>query len=244
MSRHRELTQQALRDEATLVNFQNQLKQFELEQARDSNPWELISTPTLLDNPVSPRRKRTIAFGLLGGLVLGSGAALFSDRRSGRVFSSEELSRELPCPLLERLPCHGETRPLEAWHAPIQLLADGPRQRRFLRPNSSRVDWTYDLDAFSTSLSQALGPHRELLISVDLADRSQHPVAAHLPPVPPRESSCTCENIGPFKGHRWRVGCYSTPLSKTEPDHGASTRHRRCRLHRQPHLRCAAGGWA
>ena len=169
VSRHRELTQQALRDEATLVNFQNQLKQFELEQARDSNPWELISTPTLLDNPVSPRRKRTIAFGLLGGLVLGSGAALFSDRRSGRVFSSEELSRELPCPLLERLPCHGETRPLEAWHAPIQLLADGPLVNDGslgLIPVGSIGP--SDLDAFSTSLRQALGPHRELLISRDL----------------------------------------------------------------------------
>ena len=55
VNRHRELTQQALRDEATLVTLQNQLKQFELEQARATNPWELISTPTLLDYRVSPR---------------------------------------------------------------------------------------------------------------------------------------------------------------------------------------------
>ena len=87
VSRHRELTQRALRDEATLVTFQNQLKQFELEQARSARPWELISTPTLLDRPVSPRRSRTLALGMLAGLVLGSGSALISDRRSGRVFS-------------------------------------------------------------------------------------------------------------------------------------------------------------
>ena len=46
VARHRKLTQ-SLRDEATLVTLQNQLKQFELEQSRASSPWELISTPNL-----------------------------------------------------------------------------------------------------------------------------------------------------------------------------------------------------
>ena len=78
VSRHRELTQQALRDEATLVTFQNQLYQFELEQARDTSPWELISTPTMRDKPVSPRHGRTLALGLLAGLVLGSGGSLLT----------------------------------------------------------------------------------------------------------------------------------------------------------------------
>lgn len=126
VSRHRELTQQALRDEATLVTLQNQLKQFQLEKARDASPWELISTPTLLNKPVSPRRGPTIALGMLAGLMLGSGGALITDRRSGLVFNSDELSRHLPGPLLERLPCHDDGRPIEAWRAPIQLLADGP----------------------------------------------------------------------------------------------------------------------
>ena len=55
LSRHRELTQLALRDEATLVTLQNQLKQFELEQARATSPWELISTPTLLEKLEPPQ---------------------------------------------------------------------------------------------------------------------------------------------------------------------------------------------
>jgi hypothetical protein len=121
VSRHRELTQQALRDEATLVTLQNQLKQFELEQARATSPWELISTPTLLDRPVSPRKGRTLALGLLAGLVLGSGAALVVDRRSGLVFSREELQAALPYPLLAQLPAESA-----AWPATLQLLADGP----------------------------------------------------------------------------------------------------------------------
>ena len=58
--------------------------------------------------------------------MFGSGGALLSDRRSGLVFSNDELSRELPGPLLEHLPCHDIEEPIEAWSAPIQLLADGP----------------------------------------------------------------------------------------------------------------------
>ena len=169
LSRHRELTQLALRDEATLVTLQNQLKQFELEQARATSPWELISTPTLLEKPVSPRKGRTLAIGLLAGLVLGCGGALMSDRRSGLVFSRDELCRVLPGPLLKRLPCHSEVRPMEDWHAPIQLLADGPLADDesvalipvgLIKPT--------DLEAFTTSLRNALGSHRDLLISRDL----------------------------------------------------------------------------
>ena len=126
VSRHRELTQEALREEATLVTIQNQLHQFELEQARATSPWELISTPTMLDGPVSPHRKRALGLGLLAGLMLGSGCALVSDRRSGRVFNSNELSRNLPGPLLERLPCHGDEPLSVVWRSPVQLLADGP----------------------------------------------------------------------------------------------------------------------
>ena len=80
--RHRELTQQALRDVATRVTLENQLKQFELEQARAASPWELISTPSLLDSPVSPRR-RTLAVGHLLVWRLAAGVLLLrSPQRS------------------------------------------------------------------------------------------------------------------------------------------------------------------
>ena len=169
VNRHRELTQEALRNEATLVTLQNQLKHFQLQQARTPNPWELISTPSMLDNPVSPRRRRTLVLGLLTGMVLGSGGALIRDRSSDRVFSTDELSRDLPGPLLERLPCSDDDQPVDAWHAPIQLLADGPLAGEgsvALIPVGSIAPTI--LDAFTRSLRQSLGDHRELVISRDL----------------------------------------------------------------------------
>ena len=101
--KYRELLREAGRDEATLTKLEAERQLLALEQARKTDPWELISTPTLLDSPVAPRKSRILALGLLAGLVAGSGAALVVDRRSGRVFADEELQQLLPGPLLAQL---------------------------------------------------------------------------------------------------------------------------------------------
>ena len=64
--KYRELLRTAERDEATLTKLESERQVLALEQARKENPWELISTPTLLDIPVGPSKKRIVAFGLLG----------------------------------------------------------------------------------------------------------------------------------------------------------------------------------
>ncbi|MCP9807964.1 hypothetical protein KBY58_00775 [Cyanobium sp. HWJ4-Hawea] len=122
--RYRELLREAARDEATLTQLEVQRQALALEQARKEDPWELISTPTLLDRPVSPRKGRNMALGLLAGLVLGSGAALVVDRRGGKVWSLDELRSALPYPLLAQL----ELAEPASWKAPLALLADGALQ--------------------------------------------------------------------------------------------------------------------
>ena len=58
--KHRELVRTALRDEKTLAELETQLQTLKLEQARQTDPWELISTPTLLDKPVAPRKNGSL----------------------------------------------------------------------------------------------------------------------------------------------------------------------------------------
>jgi uncharacterized protein involved in exopolysaccharide biosynthesis len=120
--RYRELLREAGRDEATLTRLEAERQALALEQARKQQPWELISTPTLLDRPVAPKKGRTMALGLLAGLVAGCGAALVVDRRSGRVFSEDELQQLLPGPLLAHL------NPSDAagHDGKLTLLAGGP----------------------------------------------------------------------------------------------------------------------
>ena len=114
-----ELERTAKRDTATLDSLETTLMSLQLEQARSSKPWELISKPTLLDKPVSPRPARNLALGLLAGLVAGSGAALVVDRRSGRIFSKDELLAGLQTPLLAALPIEQP----RSWQDSLHLLA-------------------------------------------------------------------------------------------------------------------------
>lgn len=123
--KHRELMRTAIRDENLLAELETQLQTVQLEQARQTDPWELISTPNLLDTSVIPRdpqKKRIITFGLLSGFVLGCAAALVRDHVSGLVYSEYELINTLTEPLLERL----KKQEPNNWLLSCELLAKGP----------------------------------------------------------------------------------------------------------------------
>ena len=168
----RELLRTAARDDATLTKLQSDRQILALEQARNEDPWELISNPTLLDTPVAPRRKRIVTLGLLAGLVIGSGSALFVDRRTGLVHSEDELKNLLPCPLIKHLP----TMSGSAWADTADLLASGPLSKA---PGNSAIALipigniqNEELQAFGSELSRAL-QGRELLVSTDLRQTSR-----------------------------------------------------------------------
>ena len=120
--KHRELVRIALRDEKLLSEMEAQLQSMLLDQARQTDPWELISDPTVLDKPVAPRKLRMVAMGTFVGILAGGMVALLRDRRSGLVFSEDELKSLLPCPILERLPISTPER----WQSTAELLVNGP----------------------------------------------------------------------------------------------------------------------
>jgi len=119
---YQELERTANRDTATLDSLESAVLSLQLEQARSTKPWQLISTPTLQDRPVAPRPMRNLAIGLFSGLVLGCGAALAVDSRSGRVFNPQEINELLG---LEPLAVLSGTDP-DGWQTTLQLLANGP----------------------------------------------------------------------------------------------------------------------
>ena len=169
---YKELQRTATRDNAALTAMESQLVSLQIQKAQERQPWELISTPTVLDRPVAPRKKRMVALGLLSGLVMGCGAALIRDRSSGLVFSEEELKSLLPCPLIKHLPAINGS----AWTDAVDLLAAGPLAKT---PRQSAIALipignipNEQLQAFSRELSRAI-QDRELLVSTDLRQTSR-----------------------------------------------------------------------
>lgn len=166
----KQLNRKATRDAATLDSLERSLLSLRLEQARQTDPWELISTPTLSVRPVSPRKGRILAIGLLTGVIAGSAAALLLDRRTDLVFSIEELKSSLPCPLLRHLPAL--TSP--EWNDVATLLAKGPLATDGISPIALLPVGNIpgdQLQAFASKLRHALGT-RELIVSSDLSQTS------------------------------------------------------------------------
>jgi len=181
---NRELERQVLRDEKTLAELENQLQIAQLEQAKRSEPWELISKPTLLDAPVAPKKSRILALGLLAGLVAGCSAALMVDRRSGRVFSEDELQQLPPCPLLAQLDpqARGSELSLLARGAlagshsvalvPVGLDPKAPAVQRLLSQLQQQLPHT-ELHCSTDLVGAADCDHQLLITSLGSATRSQ-----------------------------------------------------------------------
>ena len=169
---YKELQRTAMRDNAALTAMESELLSLQIQKAQERPPWELISTPTVLDDPVAPRKKFILALGLLAGLGIGCVAALVRDRISGLVFSVDELKSLMPCPLIKHLPAGGRS----AWLDAADLLAKGPLAQSpgeraiALIPIGSIPN--EQLQAFSAELKRAL-EGRELLVSTDLRQTSR-----------------------------------------------------------------------
>jgi capsular polysaccharide biosynthesis protein len=117
--RYQELDRVAKRETATVDSLENALLSLELEQARGTKPWQVITSPSVDDHPLSPRPARNLAVGLLSGLVLGCAIGLVVDRRSGLVFGADDIQQQLGSNPLAVL--HGSSP--ESWHTTLALLA-------------------------------------------------------------------------------------------------------------------------
>ena len=98
--KYKELMREAARDEITLINLENQLRAIKLREAKSEDPWELITKPTLIDDPIYPDLKINLFFGLLAGLISGSLLIKNIEKKSGLVFEKEIILNDLKSPLL------------------------------------------------------------------------------------------------------------------------------------------------
>ena len=100
---YKELIREAKRDESTLIALENGLRTIQLEESKIKDPWQLITTPTLKDQPVAPNRKSTAFVGSIFGFFAGLLAAFIKEKKSGLLFEDKEIEKLLKTKIIEKI---------------------------------------------------------------------------------------------------------------------------------------------
>ena len=151
--KYRELKQSASLNESKLLRLRSQLSILKLEEARQSNPWQLISQPTLLDDPSGPNRLRITFLSLIIGFIGSILYVLRMDKISGRIYNFKELQQKITYPFLIKLPLNKK----EKWSNYIEIILKGTINKDEcpkinLIPVGSLIDYE-KLDLLSTIFS-------------------------------------------------------------------------------------------
>jgi hypothetical protein len=101
--KYKELIREAARDEKTLIELEDKFNLFKLELASQEDPWELITKPTLLENRVSPDRKRIASLSIFIGLILGVPFSIFKEKKSGKIYEISEIEKLIPIKLISQI---------------------------------------------------------------------------------------------------------------------------------------------
>ena len=97
----RNLKRIATRDESLLVDIEDNLERYKLEKAKQKDPWELISEPTIQNNRIAPQRKQITALTFLLAFFASNIFVIFKERISGKIFEFEDVLNNIDFQYLE-----------------------------------------------------------------------------------------------------------------------------------------------
>ena len=87
------LRKEALRDEVTLNTLESEYRLILLQQARDPNPWKLITDPTVLDYPIAPSKKTITLIFTFFGLFFGIAASLIQNMKEDIAYNKKVIEK-------------------------------------------------------------------------------------------------------------------------------------------------------
>lgn len=101
--KYKQLLNNLSKDQSTLDKLENQYRALLINEAKTPDPWELITRPTLLPDPIAPIKKRILLNYIIFGLLSGSLISYFLEKRKGIIYSISELKTITKLPLLMEL---------------------------------------------------------------------------------------------------------------------------------------------
>jgi capsular exopolysaccharide synthesis family protein len=136
----------------SLGRFLEEQQKLQLKVAQQVMPWQLISPPEVEEDFVSPKPVRNLALGLIGGLLLGIGAAFLAERLDPVHHSADELKEDAKLPLLGAIPWQKDLGTIEKVNTALPQLTVG--DRKITIPNTTAKSANenisyYNFSAFS-----------------------------------------------------------------------------------------------
>jgi len=119
----------------SLGRFLEEQQKLQLKVAQQVVPWQLISPPEVEEEFVSPKPVRNLALGVIGGLLLGIGAAFLAERLDPVHHSADELKEDAKLPLLGAIPWNKDIDKIEKVNTALPQLTVG--DRKITIPNST-----------------------------------------------------------------------------------------------------------
>ena len=138
----------------SLNRFLTAKEELQLQVAQQALPWQAISPPTVLEDPISPNPPRNIALGLISGLMLGCAAALLAERLDPVFHSPEELRESINLPILGLIPVQKDLKPIDELQAT-------PKKEKVSLPQLQIGNTTLNLNRSLDSTPADISDHRQ-----------------------------------------------------------------------------------
>ncbi|CCI13530.1 Protein-tyrosine kinase [Microcystis aeruginosa PCC 9806] len=119
----------------SLNRFLEEQQKLQLQVAQQVVPWQLIAPPEVGEDFVSPKPVRNLALGIIGGLLLGIGAAFLAERLDPVHHSADELKEDAKLPLLGAIPWQKDIGTIEKVITALPQLTVG--DRKITAPNTT-----------------------------------------------------------------------------------------------------------
>ena len=116
--KYRELYRNAIRDERLLSKLEDELSSLNLIKSKQTDPWKLISTPSLIDEPVAPNKIGLFVLSILSGLLVSILFFIYKSYKNDFILSSYRLIDLLNFPLLKTF----SNKFKFSWESDIKLL--------------------------------------------------------------------------------------------------------------------------
>ena len=101
LTKYKELLRVAERDQYTLIGLENQRQELSLSKAKNLTPWELITSPTIFDKPISVSNKRILFFGFISSFFFGTIVCSLIDAKKGIIYTTNSIGKILNFRLLD-----------------------------------------------------------------------------------------------------------------------------------------------